>query len=306
MDEPRQIGFTAAESTPRFPHDPKPPQGAPNVVAIVLDDTGFAQLGCLRLRHRDSAPGRAWPPVGSATTASTSRPCARRPGRRFFTGRNHHAVGMGFLADIPLAFPGYTPASPRRRPRCPGSCATPATRPWPSASGTSTPRWQRSAAGTLRHLAARPRVRALLRLPAGRHQPLDAEPRLRQPLHRAAAPARGGLPPERGPGRPGHPHGAGPAAGGTGQALLPLLRPRGHARPAPRHARVGRPLPRACSTRGGTPGGTRCSPASVASGMVPEGTVLTERPRVGAGLGRPARPTSGACSPASRRSSPAS
>ena len=45
--------------------------------------------------------------------------------------------------------------------------------------------------GALRHLAPRTRVRALLRLPAGGHQPLDPEPRLRQPLRRAATPARG-------------------------------------------------------------------------------------------------------------------
>ena len=44
-EPPQQIGFTAAESTPRFPHDPKPPSGAPNVLTIVLDDTGFAHLG---------------------------------------------------------------------------------------------------------------------------------------------------------------------------------------------------------------------------------------------------------------------
>ena len=44
MEEPQQIGFTAAESTPRFPPEPKP-EGAPNVIVIVLDDTGFGHLG---------------------------------------------------------------------------------------------------------------------------------------------------------------------------------------------------------------------------------------------------------------------
>jgi arylsulfatase len=45
-EPPQRIGFTAAESTPRFPHDRKPPPGAPNVLTIVLDDTGFGHLGC--------------------------------------------------------------------------------------------------------------------------------------------------------------------------------------------------------------------------------------------------------------------
>ena len=62
MDEPQQIGFTAAESVPRFPHEPKPPAGAPNVVAIVLDDTGFGHLGSfgsdIGTPHLDAPGGR--------------------------------------------------------------------------------------------------------------------------------------------------------------------------------------------------------------------------------------------------------
>ena len=39
-------GRTMAESTPAFEPTARPPAGAPNVVLIVLDDLGFAQLGC--------------------------------------------------------------------------------------------------------------------------------------------------------------------------------------------------------------------------------------------------------------------
>jgi Sulfatase len=39
------IGRTYQDSTPWWP-DPPPGLGAPNVVVIVLDDTGFAHLGC--------------------------------------------------------------------------------------------------------------------------------------------------------------------------------------------------------------------------------------------------------------------
>ncbi len=70
MDEPQQIGFTAAESTPLRPHEPMPPAGAPNVVAVVLDDTGFAQLGTfgsdIGTPHMDGLARR-----GCGTTAST-------------------------------------------------------------------------------------------------------------------------------------------------------------------------------------------------------------------------------------------
>ena len=59
-----------------------------------------------------------------------------------------------------------------------------------------TPSNQETAAGPVRPLAAGPRLRALLRLPRRRHEPVVSRPRLRQPPGRAAADARGGLPPQ--------------------------------------------------------------------------------------------------------------
>ena len=146
MDEPQQIGFTAAESTPRFPHDPKPPQGAPNVIAIVLDDTGFGHLGAfgsdIGTPHLDAlAAGGA--PFNRFHVTSLCSPTRAS----FFTGRNHHAVGMGFLADIPLAFPGYNARLPKSAATLPrllrdAGYSTLAVGKW-----HLTPRWQRSAAG---------------------------------------------------------------------------------------------------------------------------------------------------------------
>jgi len=40
------IGTTARQSEPWWPERPSAPAGAPNVVVIMPDDTGFAQLGC--------------------------------------------------------------------------------------------------------------------------------------------------------------------------------------------------------------------------------------------------------------------
>ena len=40
------IGRTVAESVPWWPPQSAPAAGSPNVVVIVLDDTGFAHLGC--------------------------------------------------------------------------------------------------------------------------------------------------------------------------------------------------------------------------------------------------------------------
>ena len=40
-----RIGRTRRDSTPWWP-DPPPGLGGPNVVIVVLDDTGFAHFGC--------------------------------------------------------------------------------------------------------------------------------------------------------------------------------------------------------------------------------------------------------------------
>jgi arylsulfatase len=146
MEQPQQIGFRAAESVPVFPHDPKPPAGAPNVVVIVLDDVGFGHLGPfgsdIATPHMDSlaAGGAAFNRFHVTALCSPTRAA-------FFTGRNHHAVGMGFLADIPLGFPGYTARLPKTAATMPrllrdAGYSTLAVGKW-----HLTPRWQRSAAG---------------------------------------------------------------------------------------------------------------------------------------------------------------
>jgi arylsulfatase A-like enzyme len=140
------IGFTPAESTPRLPKEPKPRAGAPNVLAIVLDDTGFGHLGCfgsdIDTPHLDGLAAQGAPFNRFHVTSLCSPTRAS-----FFTGRNHHAVGMGFLADIPLAYPGYTARLPKSAATLPrllrdAGYSTLAVGKW-----HLTPRWQRSAAG---------------------------------------------------------------------------------------------------------------------------------------------------------------
>ena len=41
-----RISRTLAESDPCFAEPPHPGEDAPNVVIVLLDDTGFARLGC--------------------------------------------------------------------------------------------------------------------------------------------------------------------------------------------------------------------------------------------------------------------
>ena len=98
--------------------------------------------------------------------------------------------------------------------------------------------------GTLRPLAPGPRLPALLRLPGGRHEPVVPRARLRQPPGRAAADPRGGLSPDRGPGRQVDRVHHGPAADRSRQAVLPAPLLRRDPRAAPRARGMGRPVRR--------------------------------------------------------------
>jgi arylsulfatase A-like enzyme len=104
------IGRTMNESVAW--HAPRPkPVGSPNVVVVLLDDVGFAQLGCYGgeidtpAMDRLAAEGLRFNRFHVTALCSPSR-------ASLLTGRNHHAVGMGFLADMPMGFPGYTARIP--------------------------------------------------------------------------------------------------------------------------------------------------------------------------------------------------
>ena len=157
----------------------------------------------------------------------------------------------------------------------------------------------------VRALAAGHGLRALLRLPRGRDQPVGTRAGPRQHPHRAAADPGGGLPPHRGPGRPGDPDDPGPAAGRVPQAVLLLPRDRCRARAPPGAARSGWSPTSGSSTTGGRRGGS-----APTTGRSPRASSRSTPPspsgRRGCRSGRRCRPTSAGCSRATWRSSPAS
>jgi arylsulfatase A-like enzyme len=99
------IGHTTEESTPYWPQPASAPPGAPNVIYIVFDDMGFADLGCygseIATPHIDAMAAGGLRYTNFHTTALCSPTRAA-----LLTGRNHHSVGMGGLADWDLGFPG--------------------------------------------------------------------------------------------------------------------------------------------------------------------------------------------------------
>jgi arylsulfatase A-like enzyme len=107
------IGPTWRESTPWWPPEPQAPPGAPNVVVIVLDDVGYAQLGCYgsdidtpRLDGLASG-GIRLANFHTTSLCSPTRAC-------LLTGRNHHSNAMGRIADLATGFPGYWGQVPKK------------------------------------------------------------------------------------------------------------------------------------------------------------------------------------------------
>jgi arylsulfatase A-like enzyme len=106
-----QIGRTVGESKPWWPPAALP-QGSPNVVVVVLDDTGFAHFGCygstIETPCVDALAADGLRYTGFHTTAlcSPTRAC-------LLTGRNHHAVGMRAVSNMDSGFPNMRGALPR-------------------------------------------------------------------------------------------------------------------------------------------------------------------------------------------------
>ena len=106
------IGRTVAESTPWWPQEPRPAQGAPNVVVVIFDDVGFAQWGCygstMATPRLDAlaAGGLRFTNFHTTALCSPTRAC-------MLTGRNHHAVGMRAISNFDTGFPNMRGAIPR-------------------------------------------------------------------------------------------------------------------------------------------------------------------------------------------------
>ena len=107
-----RIGSTWRDSEPWWPPEPAPPAGSPNIVLIVLDDVGYAQLGCygsdIETPVIDGLAASGVRLANFHTTAlcSPTRVC-------LLTGRNHHRSGMGRIADLAIGYPGYWGKPPR-------------------------------------------------------------------------------------------------------------------------------------------------------------------------------------------------
>ena len=99
-----KIGKTLADSEPWFDEPPHPGNGAPNVVVVLLDDTGFAQFGCYG-SDIDTPNVDALAAAGAQFTNFHVTPLCSPTRASLLTGRSQHAVGMRSVSNFRTGFP---------------------------------------------------------------------------------------------------------------------------------------------------------------------------------------------------------
>jgi arylsulfatase len=101
-----EIATSFADSRPAYSGPVTAPKGAPNIITIILDDVGFADLGCYGSEiPTPNFDGLAQSGLRYANFRTTAMCSPTRAA--FHTGLNHHSAGMGWLADIDSGYPGY-------------------------------------------------------------------------------------------------------------------------------------------------------------------------------------------------------
>lgn len=99
------IGRTFDVSSPAWPAPLRAKEGAPNVLFIVQDDTGFGQMGCygspIKTPNIDAlaANGLLFNNMHTTALCSPTRSC-------IMTGRNHHSNAMSCITEGSTGYPG--------------------------------------------------------------------------------------------------------------------------------------------------------------------------------------------------------
>ncbi len=100
------VGKTFASSESWWPPRPTAPEGAPNVVVVLVDDLGFADTGCYG-SEIDTPNIDALAARGVRLTNFHSTPMCSPTRSALLTGLNSHRAGVGTVAHFDPGFPGY-------------------------------------------------------------------------------------------------------------------------------------------------------------------------------------------------------
>jgi arylsulfatase A-like enzyme len=100
------VGRIFSTSEPDWPRQPAAPGGAPNIIVMLADDLGFADLGCYG-SEIDTPELDAIAASGIRYTNFHVNPMCSPTRASMLTGLNHHMAGMGHVAHSDPGFPGY-------------------------------------------------------------------------------------------------------------------------------------------------------------------------------------------------------
>jgi arylsulfatase A-like enzyme len=107
------IMYDAKDPDSQFPPiEPlRPPEGAPNVLIVLIDDAGFGSASAFGgpcatpNAEKLAAGGLKYNRFHTTALCSPTR-------QALMTGRNHHSAGMGGITEIATSAPGYSSVRP--------------------------------------------------------------------------------------------------------------------------------------------------------------------------------------------------
>jgi arylsulfatase len=119
IPDPAHVGLTTYDAKdPESSYPPirpvRPPDGAPNVLIVLIDDAGFAASSAFGgeistpTAERLAASGLRFNRFHTTALCSPTRAA-------LLTGRNHHSVGMGGITELATSAPGYSSIRPRSK-----------------------------------------------------------------------------------------------------------------------------------------------------------------------------------------------
>jgi len=141
-----KIGKTYMDSKADWQSPVAAPQGAPNVIVILLDDVGFGQTstfgGLIPTPHLDklAAEGIKYNTFHTTAICGPTRAA-------LLTGRNHHESGNGFLMEWATGFPNYSTMLPKSTATIGRILQGNGYATWWYGKNHNTPDWETTVAG---------------------------------------------------------------------------------------------------------------------------------------------------------------
>ena len=111
IEQPYPSAMYGKDVEPQPSKPLRPPEGAPNVVIILIDDMGFGASSAfggpinMPTLERVAADGLKYTRFHTTALCSPTR-------QALLTGRNHHSVGMGSITETATTAPGYNSIRP--------------------------------------------------------------------------------------------------------------------------------------------------------------------------------------------------